>query len=268
MRIAVTGPRGRLGSELVRRGCLPLEADVTDARELHQALTEAGPDVVIHCAALTDVDGCEHAPVRAAQVNTGGTFLLRQLFAGKIIYISTDYIFDGRNGPYQEDAAPNPIGIYGWSKLGGELALKNSNALIVRTTVLFDRHSQNFVTAVVKRLLSGEPVTAPSDLYGSPTYIPHLVEGLLRAIHLDLTGVINIAGSRVLSRFDFARLIAHRLEPAPKGFVAGRPSTGAACRPLKAGLRVEKAMLVGIPIYDPLEGLEEIINALETVEPR
>lgn len=265
-RIAVTGPRGRLGSELVRCGCMPLISNITDYGPLRREIEYLNPDVVINCAAFTDVDGCENAPRKAAEVNTYGVYILAQAFAGKLIHISTDYIFDGRNGPYTEDAAPNPISIYGWSKLGGELVLRDlPDTLIVRTTVLFDqpfdqaqdRFSSNFVTAVIKRLLIGEQVTAPKALLGSPTYVPHLAEAILQAV--DLTGVINIAGNRVMSRLKFARMIAKVLGHGVTRIFDG-PVTGRAPRPLNAGLTIGKAQSLGLPIYDPLDGVKEIVS--------
>lgn len=263
MRIAVTGPRGRLGSELVRRGCMPIEASILDWHDLRTEIDALDPDVVINCAAYTDVDACENAPRKAAEVNTCGVYILAQTFAGKLIHISTDYIFDGANGPYTEQDTPNPISIYGWSKLGGELVLRDRpETLIVRTTVLFDQFSYNFVTSVIRRLLSGKTVTAPDLLYGSPTYVPHLAEAILQAV--DLTGVINITGNRIMSRLQFARAIAKALGHGVTRIFDG-PITGHAPRPLNAGLDAGKAQLLGIPIYDPLEGVKEVINALETM---
>ena len=257
-RIAVTGSRGRLGSELVRWGCMPLTANITDYSALSREISYLSPDVVINCASYTDVDGCENAPRKAAEVNTYGVYLLSQAFDGKLIYISTDYIFDGQSGPYTEEAAPNPISIYGWSKLGGELVLRNRpNALIVRTTILFDQFSNNFVTAVIKRLLSGETVTAPNSLYGSPTYVPHLAEAILKAV--NLTGIINIAGNRVMSRLKFVQMIA---EIVGQGAIQDGPITGTAPRPLNAGLDVGKAQLLGLPIYDPLDGVRNALEAM------
>lgn len=263
MRIAVTGPRGRLGSELVRRGCMPIEASILDWHDLRTEIDALDPDVVINCAAYTDVDACENAPRKAAEVNTYGVYMLCQAFSGKLIHISTDYIFDGINGPYTEEDTPSPISIYGWSKLGGELVLRDRpDTLIVRTTVLFDQFSYNFVTSVIRRLLSGKTVTAPDLLYGSPTYVPHLAEAILQAV--DLTGVINITGNRIMSRLQFARAIAKALGHGVTRIFDG-PITGHAPRPLNAGLDAGKAQLLGIPIYDPLEGVKEVINALETM---
>lgn len=269
MKIAVTGSYGRLGSELVRRDCVPIEADVTDLLALSNEIQAIAPDVVVHCAAYTDVDGCESELIRAARVNTEGTRLLGLAFTGKIIYLSTDYIFDGWEGPYTEGAMPNPLNIYGWSKLGGEVVLRNrrnSRDLIVRTTQLFDRYSNNFVTVVAERLCAGEPVYLPAQLVGSPTYVPHLAEGLLVAAGRDLSGVLNLVGWRTMSRFELGQCIARAWRVDPALVRPGQLIDGRAPRPLNAGLRVGKAINLGLPIGDPLDGLTEMaFYALETV---
>lgn len=253
MKIAVTGPRGRLGSELVRLGCLPIEADITDFKPLQQAIAAIDPDVIIHTAAYTDVDACENNPTKAAKVNTSGTYLLRQVYHGKIVYISTDYIFDGRYGPYLTDALPNPLGVYGWSKLGGEVVLRNSDSLIVRTTVLFDQYSNNFVTAVTKKLQAGEIVSAPVDLIGSPTYVPQLAKVILE--NLDRTGVLNIAGNWWVSRCGLAGYIANLMGLEPEQYVKAGPITGQAVRPKRAGLTSEFRL-------NTFDGLREVIQWL------
>ena len=271
LRIGVTGPRGRLGSELVRRGCLPIDADVTGFQVIAGAVVATAPDVIVHCAACTDVDACERHVTLAARVNAEGTQLLGRAFRGPIVYISTDYIFDGRAGPYAEDATPNPLGVYGWSKLGGEIALRNrGNArdLIVRTTMLFDAASSNFVTRVLARLRAGETVRLPVDLYGSPTYVPYLADGILAAIERGVTGVVNLAGSCVVTRYAWGWMIADKW-----GFDTDLVLTdlservNSAPRPHLAGLLVDKARALGLPIGDPLDGLEEM-HALETMEAR
>lgn len=269
-RIGVTGWKGRLGSELVRRGCLPVEADVTDFNELGRALLAIKPDVVVHCAAYTDVDMCEVSPLHAARVNMGGTYGLCQVFRGKIVYLSTDYIFDGRGGPYDEDARPNPLGIYGWSKLGGEIVVRQRREkgdLIVRTTVLFDCYSENFITRVIRKLLGGETLTLPMNLIGSPTYIPDLAQGILDAIAQNVMGVLNLAGDRLMSRLQIGEYLAGKLELENR--ILSGPPTGPTNRPRKAGLTVDKARQLGLTIGDPKKGMREVVrHALETVGTR
>lgn len=271
-RIGVTGPKGRLGGELVRRGCVPLCCDVTDPAWLQEALAQAAPDVVVHCAAMTEVDACERQAGRAVRINALGTGNLAQAFDGPIVYMSTDYIFDGRDGPYDEDAPANPISVYGWSKLGGELAIRqrrNPKDLVVRTTVLFDCYSMNFVISVARKLLAGERLTLPMNLVGSPTYVPDLAHGILAAIEKDVSGVVNLAGAHVISRYEMGCYVAHCLGYDASVYISGGAPTGDAPRPLKAGLKVDKARALGLPIGNPQDGMREVARyALETMEAR
>ena len=261
--IAVTGPNGRLGSELVNRGCIPIEADVTDFYALNQAILKIQPDCIIHCAAKTNVDACETQAMEAMKVNVGGTYGLSQVYNGKIVYISTDYVFDGTSGPYAEDAKPCPISIYGWSKLGGEIVLVNKGNphLIIRTTCLYDRHSKNFVTSIAAKLRVGEPVKVPASLYGNPTYVPHLAEGILAAVEKGARGILHIVGNEILSRFELAWKIGEVLNVNNNDLVFAGLPYGKAPRPLKAGLTTNLAKSLNIPLYSTLEGL---MDALET----
>ncbi len=272
LKIAVTGAKGRLGSELVRRGCVPVEADITYPFALAGALEAIKPDVVINCAAKTDVDACEGKDmVAAARVNAQGVKILSDVFARKIVQISTDFVFDGRHGPYDEDAQPCPINLYGWSKLGGELALINSRNepgyLIVRTTWLFDAASSNPATVFARELARGNTIFASPFMLTTPTYVPHLAAGILAAVEQGVSGILNLAGSRLVSRFEFAYWVANAMGACANQVQPGGPY-GVTPRPEKAGLRVGKARALGLPIGDPLEGIQEVIHALETMETR
>lgn len=265
MKIGVTGPRGRLGSELVRQGCVPINADVTNPLNLQAALMDLKPEVIIHCAAKTNVDMCEFSPVTTTEVNVGGACSVTALFRGPVVYISTDYVFDGEAGPYTEEDKPNPISVYGWSKLGGEIVLKNRHNpddLIIRTTVLFDNGDNNFVTRIAKKLLDGETIQLPDKLFGSPTYVPHLAEAILAAIDKNVSGILNLAGDWVMSRFDLGQHVARLLDIPAKNIERGEV-TGRAPRPLQAGLILDKAKKIGLPIYDPSIGVREVLDALE-----
>jgi dTDP-4-dehydrorhamnose reductase len=259
-----------LGSELVRQGCVPIEADVTHFYALKTAVEAAECDVIVHCAAMTDVDACETDPSTAAAINTGGVAHLLQAHPGRIVYLSTDYIFDGGSpaftqaqpaGPYSETWPPNPISVYGWSKLGGEILIRNARrpgCLIVRTTVLFDGRSGCFVAKVLDKLMRGEYVYVPDELYGSPTYIPHLATDILLAIERYVTGVLNLAGVHVISRYEFARRIAEAAS-LPLTLVKRGKTLGAAPRPKQAGLTINKATHLGFLSRDPLSVLPQII---------
>lgn len=270
--IGVTGALGQLGSELVSLGCVPLVVDVTDSECLRGVLTRAALDVVIHCAALTNVDGCERDPVNAAIINTGGVDNLTHAFAGKIVYISTDYVFDGQRGPYSEPVFPSPINVYGWSKLGGELVLQtrgNRDDLIVRTTNLYShRYVSNFVMKVVAQLEKGQPVYLPCDLRGNPTYAPHLARDILSAIKAEISGILNLGGMPVLSRFELGHLIAQEWRFDP-GLVRPGPDPNftecqpVAKRPKCAGLKIDKALALGLPKRAVSAALREMRGAME-----
>lgn len=267
VRIGVTGPRGRLGSELVRRGCIPLKCDVTDPAWITAVLEYARPDVVIHCAAITEVDECERRPLLATEVNAIGTWNLARAFNGPIVYLSTDYVFDGQDGPYSEGDRPNPLSVYGWSKLGGEVVIRargNPRDLIVRTTILFDRWSENFVTRVAYQLLAGKTFSLPADLYGSPTYVPHLAAGILSAIKKGTNGIVNLTGWRVVSRYELGQWVAGALELDRERIARGEAS-GVAGRPLRAGLTTSRARSLGLPVGDPIEGIKEVAAYVKSI---
>ncbi|MEO0080006.1 MAG: dTDP-4-dehydrorhamnose reductase, partial [candidate division WOR-3 bacterium] len=185
MRCLVTGAKGLLGSELVPflRGAvedvlawdLP-EHDITNVEKTINAIRGAKPDIIFHLAAWTDVDGCEKEPARALTINAQGTWAVALAAAEtgcKLLYMSTDYVFDGRKKrPYRESDRPNPLSVYGRTKFMGEQAvLKNCRrSFIVRTSWLFGRHGRNFVDTIRRKAQEEPTIEVVSDQVGSPTY--------------------------------------------------------------------------------------------------
>lgn len=265
VKIAVTGWSGRLGSELVNRGCEPFSCDITNSNQIFSELLRIKPDVIIHCAAITDVDACERLDVykRATEVSWGGTTRLRKLFSGKIIYISTDYVFDGLSGPYGEKAEPSPRCNYGIVKHLGEQVILGANSpgdVIVRTTILYGSNAKpDFVTKVLEKFDAEEPFGIPYNIYGNPTYIPHLVDALLKLIEIENPPkIVNIVGEDWISRYEFAVTIANIFDK-DKDLVYGvREKVGDALRPNKAGLKVGLAKRLGLPIHNYIDGLLEM----------
>lgn len=263
--IGVLGHKGRLGTELIKNWkCLPLDADIKSLTSLSRAIDEIKPDVIINCAAKSGVDKCEDEVIETYLVNAFGPRNISEVFSGKIVHLSTDYIFDGQKGNYSETDKANPLSVYGFSKFFGEEALKkHHDKLIVRTTILFDAGPKdNFPLAAWRTLKENKPFTAPNDLYGNPTYIPHLAHGIIVAIEKDLTGVLNIVGDGICSRMEFAQIICD-IFGFDKTLVTNSPIWGNARRPAKAGLDTEKAMSLGIPIYDIMAGLLDWKKELE-----
>jgi len=210
MKIAVTGPSGQLGNELVKQGAIPLYGRLM-SEEMTTNIENIKPDAIINCAAMTDVDGCEKEPLMAAATNMAGVEYLSSRFGGYLIQISTDYVFDGHNGPYGVRDAPSPIGIYGWSKLGGELVIRHHRrpSLIIRTTVLFSSANNNFVAKIVQQLRRDKKINLYNpEIVGTPTYVPALATEILRVVQAEYEGVVHIAGTPGVSRLNFAREIA------------------------------------------------------------
>ena len=267
MTIYVTGGRGRLGSELVRLGCTPIECDITNLYQVKDALADTTPDdILIHTAAYTDVDGSqgdEH--IRTAfRINVRGTAQVRDFHQGRMILISTDYIFSGKNGPYRERSIPkDSVNDYGLTKLAAEAIISmplRKGDTIVRTTGLYGGPSgkPDFLNLVIHYLSAGKVLDVIKTLYGNQTYIPHLAEALIDLAMLDNPpSILNLGSREVISRYEFSLMIASvfgldksLLNPVSKveGWIAPRPTKG--------GLRVDLARKLGLPIYSILDGLK------------
>lgn len=269
--IGVTGYKGRLGSELVKLGCVPAEYDVAEINSmsfLHNLF--GASDTIIHCAAVTDVDGCERELYdQAYLVNDIGTKNLCDAFNGRIIYLSTDYVFDGSTGKYGEHSIANPISVYGHSKLLGEERIRHRQHpgdVIVRTTILYGtEHKPDFVTHVLATLLAKKPITLPCNLFGNPTYTPHLAEALMKLCEIpNPPRIVNIAGKEILSRYEFGLAIASVFDLDKSLITPVREVLGAAMRPLKAGLKTNLAEKLGLPIYSVYDGLKAMKEQYES----
>lgn len=270
MKIAVTGPKGRLGSALVRTGAIPIYADITNIGQLEAEISTIDPDVIINCAAKSSVSWCEEHRKEAIAINYRGAVNVRQSFKKWIIQISTDWIFDGRFGPYSEKAQPSPLNAYGWSKWGAEIMLRAYKELpytVVRTTILYDALTDNFATKVIRKLSNKEPFIVVPEVYGNPTYILHLVEALHNLIERNLSNVhlINISGTSWVSRESFARQVAEFFVPENIDLIqVGKPPEALERNrfPSKAGFELAMAKKLNIPLYSLTEGLEAYYASL------
>lgn len=262
MKIAITGATGQLGSELVKQGCIPLRGRLM-SEEMTRAIEIVRPDVIINCAAMTDVDACEQEPLLAAATNTAAVEYLSYRFPGYFVQISTDYIFDGASGPYGVRDAPSPINIYGWSKLGGELVTRRHLApwLIVRTTVLFSSANNNFVAKIVQQLRERQPVKLYTpNLRGTPTYVPDLAIEILRMVNAEYTGVAHIVGDKLLTRDLFSYLIAETFGYDSALIVPMEGPIEGASRPMKAGLIPDHSNYKVVDSHNPINGLQELAS--------
>lgn len=263
--IGIIGYKGRLGTEFIRRGYQQVDCDITDSDSIKAALEGKNFNCIVNCAAYSEVDNAEAGRITAYAVNTFGPNNLAKIFPGYIIHLSTDYIFDGISGPYDEGDYAAPINAYGFTKYFGEVGLRLylERVLIVRTTILYDAGPKpNFVLAVYNQLNSGKVVKAPKSLIGNPTYVAHLVDGIEYCIGRNVTGILNIAGKTLISRFDLAREIARFFNFSPEK-VVNSPAWGEAHRPERCGLILDQAKELGVPLYSLWEGLDAFQKSLE-----
>jgi dTDP-4-dehydrorhamnose reductase len=235
MRIYITGNKGQLGRALERGladhtlfgGDLP-EVDITDLDSIRMDVARAQPDVVIHAAAMTNVDGAARDPDLAYRINAIGTrnvAVACQDAGCPLLAISTNEVFDGAaDRPYLEFDAVNPINPYAQSKLAGEVFVRDllTRFYIVRTAWLYGYGGNNFVTKIVARAKADGRLSVVSDEVGSPTFAPDLVRAIARLIETDAYGIYHFTNEGVCSRFEFARRI---IELAGLGHVPIEPTT-------------------------------------------
>jgi dTDP-4-dehydrorhamnose reductase len=188
--------------------------DIRDAEAVCAAVHGFAPDVILHTAAYTNVDGAEADAESAAAVNEGGTRNVIRAVRGThtlVVYFSTDYVFDGAKGsPYVESDAPNPLGVYGATKLAGEQEVLGwARGMVVRTSWLFSETGTNFVKTILAaaqaREATGEPLSVVDDQVGSPTYAGHLAAAVLEALSLGVgPGLYHMAGNGYCSWLELA----------------------------------------------------------------
>ena len=185
MKVLVTGANGQLGYDVVKElekqniecyGATRKDFDITDFKSTENFINKYLPDVVIHCAAYTAVDKAEDEPELCYKVNSEATKNIAEIckeINAKLLYISTDYVFDGtKDGFYEVDDETNPINVYGKSKLLGEIAVQKilKKYFIVRISWVFGEHGNNFVKTMLRLGKDHKEINVVSDQYGSPTY--------------------------------------------------------------------------------------------------
>jgi len=206
MRYLITGSYGRLGSELkkhFRNSLCPgdMIMDITNDKEVWNVFRVYRPDVVIHCAAMTDVSYCERNPLECFEVNAVGTYNLLDCCnvfdVNKFVYISTDHVFDGTKGNYKENDTPNPQGAYAQSKRMGEIfTLTNPDNLVIRTCFMKEFPFERAYT----------------DKYFNAETVEQIAKWIAKAVKGDLKGIWHIAGLRK-SIYDFAKTLNPDVKP-------------------------------------------------------
>ena len=295
LKVLITGANGLLGQALVQilkdhyqvtgigledQAYLPTDGwqyhrvDITRNNELKPFYKQLSPDFVINAASFTNVDQCEVEKERCWQVNVKGVENLAMLARrnqAHVIHYSTDYVFDGKNGPYSEDDRPNPINYYGKAKLASENTLLKEDfpVTIIRTCVLYGIGKQvktNFFLWVLKKLQQQEPFQVVTDQYNNPTLVEDLAMGTQLVLEQQMTGIFHMAGPEVVNRLQFARLIAEVFDHSAD--LIQETHTEAlhqlAKRPVYGGLKIDLARVsLGYsprPLKEALEYLKRKIQ--------
>jgi dTDP-4-dehydrorhamnose reductase len=225
--------------------------DITNKQNVLSAIDGFEPDLIVNTAAITDVDKCEADREAAWRTNVTGVENLihgAKLSGAHIIHISSDYVFDGKSGPYIELDRPNPLGYYGRTKLASENLLHTSGISysILRTMVLYGvahRVKLNFALWLLKNLRAEKPVRVVDDQIGNPTLADDVAYAMLKVIELSRKGLYHVAGPDLMSRYDFALAIARTFGLNKKIITPVKTAAmkQAASRPLRSGFITLKA---------------------------
>ncbi len=283
MRIAITGASGLLGRALIEKATphhqiiaashstdvigrgsvemIPL--DLNDVNSIQRFVHSSQADLFIHAAATTDVDRCECEPELARALNAEATSQLVAALrdsTSRILYISTDYVFDGEIGPYGEDDWPNPINVYGKTKLEGEKAVLalGARASIVRSASFLGYGGPSrptFAERMLESMRENPPLRAAFDQLSNVTPVDALAVCIIKLAESGESGIWHIAHPQILSRYDLAVLLADLagLGRASVESVSYASLHRAAPRPLRGGLKSEKANRVLSLTWRPLK---------------
>jgi len=235
LKFLVTGSAGLVGQQVVKDlsksnqvfSCYneskpeygdSVKMDLKNYEMVSSVLTEIKPDVVIHLGAMTGVDLCEKEKTSASEINTRATEIIAKECSklnSFLVYVSTDYVFDGNLGMYKEDNVANPLGFYGKSKLEGEKVVQNfsTNWCIARTSTPFGLHptKKSFPIWVIENLQKQKQIDVLIDQFTSPTYIPNLSRMLIEISERRITGIIHTAGASKISRYQMASMVSDKL---------------------------------------------------------
>ena len=218
MKLLITGAAGQLGTDLVLSAqksghqviaTIHADLDITDKSQVDRVVGEAKADAIIHAAAWTAVDACESDPQRAMSVNRDGTANIvsaARKSGSRVIYISTDYVFDGtKPTPYIESDLPNPQSVYGASKLAGEQQLDLTTDQIVRISWVCGEHGANMVKTILRLAATNPTLTFVDDQIGSPTFTSDAAPMIIEMATAGLAGIWHVTNQGSTSWFGFAR---------------------------------------------------------------
>jgi dTDP-4-dehydrorhamnose reductase len=249
--------------------------DITDRRQIGFHISFYHPQVIINTAAYTDVDGCEIHKDKTWAVNVGGVRNLVNLCREekiKLIQLSTDYIFNGENGPYSEEDPPDPVNFYGETKLESEKIIKEGGIdfLIIRTNVLYGfgkNVKPNFLLWLLEKLSRNEKIKIVTDQFNNPTLADNLSLCILEMVKKNISGVYHIAGSEYISRYDFAIKVADKFNFDKNNILPTKTALlqQKAKRPYRGGLKIDKAQsILETELLSVNQALEYLIKSKQT----
>lgn len=248
--------------------------NLRNAVSAQQLLEKHRPDVIIHAAAMTQVDECERNKDACWDTNVAATRYLVQAaekYNAYFLFLSTDFIFDGLEGPYTEDAPANPLSYYGASKVAAERLVKNSKLswAIVRTVLVYgtavDMQRSNIITWVKNNLQQGKKIKVVDDQWRTPTLVQDLAAGCKLVADKRSTGVYHISGREMLSPYEMAVQTAHffKLDARLIEKVNAKTFVQPAKRPAKTGFVIDKAVQeLGYQPHSFAEGLEIVAREI------
>lgn len=268
MKIAVTGYKGQIGSELIKLGYEPLKCDITDLDQVNDEIHRVKPDIIIHCAALTDVAYCEKKEnqTEAFAVNVGGVNNMLYDFSGIFIYLSTVHVFSGQKyWNYSERHKPDPVNTYGFTKWAGETisTYGTCRSVVVRISKTFSKES---ILESEFNSMTDEGLEFPTFIKRSFNEISHCAEGiswLAEHIHeIPDLKLINIAGTDTLSYYQFWQWVAREFGYDEKMVIPRKHEIDLPPRPFRGGLSIRLAKKLGVPLYSAIDGLKKIRKGL------
>lgn len=297
-KILVTGSNGLLGQKItdlalcdstveliatskgenrhpVKEGYLYIDLDILDAGQLRHVVAEQQPDAIINTAAMTNVDACEHDPEGCRKLNVEAVqtlVALSEAFGIHLIHLSTDFIFDGEEGPYNEEAQAKPLSLYGQSKLDAELIIQQSSCkwAILRTILVYgvvaDMSRSNIVLWAKGALEKGQPLNVVNDQWRTPTLAEDLAAACILTVTKKAEGIFHISGKDLFAIHELVEAVADywQLDKSLINQVSSSTLSQAAPRPKRTGFILDKArQILGYEPHNFAAGLALVDRQLK-----